>query len=241
MIVLRGSSLCSTCSANSESYFNVDKGLVDINTCSSVLESCNESFDIIFQFFVGIEPILELLEKMAHGSKDSCRCHNNLHKLIAKIRGEVRIITQDHVHQDIMLFRRNKSQDVGARLCGKLLNLAHKPFIEFLANSCQEILPELRPLRRAIVGAYLKNIGTTRSERKNNKRSNFVSKSSKPRILFEISQLKLPETNFLQGDVQIVKKLDSSYSSYFGAIGTTGNENSIFIHKAPMNLTHLFP
>jgi hypothetical protein len=47
------------------------------------------------------------------------------------------------------------------------------------------------------------------------------------------------------GDVQVLPpveaKIDSSYTSYFGAIGTSGNENSTFLTKMPLNLTRTFP
>ena len=133
------------------------------------------------------------------------------------------------------------NEDLKARLCGKLLNLSHKTFIEFLADRCENLLPELNHLRGAIVGSYIKNIHTTRVEKRAARRSNFGGRVTRPRILFDASQFQLPPMDFLQGDVQVVKKMDSSYTSYFGAIGSSGNENSNVIHKRPMNLTHLFP
>ena len=47
------------------------------------------------------------------------------------------------------------------------------------------------------------------------------------------------------GDVAVVpkiqKKVDSSYVSYYGAIGTSGNEASIHMPKLVLNLTMHFP
>lgn len=246
MAKLRGSSLCSTCAGNSETYFNHDKGLVDINTCSTVLESCNQSFDIIFKFFVGIEPILELLEKMGQEGKETSHHHSVLHKLVVKIREEVKKITENDIHQGIMQYGNSPGpakDKLGANLCGKLLILAHKTFIEILATQCEQIKPELDFLKSAIVGSYLNNIHTTKQERKSERNSNFADQKKKinARILFDPSHFHLTLEPFLQGDVQVVQKVDSAYSSVFGSIGSSGNENSMFIHKHPMNLTKAFP
>ncbi len=69
-----------------------------------------------------------------------------------------------------------------------------------------------------------------------------------------LANMTIPELNitrftekFLVGDVQVAnplqveKNIDSSYTSYFGATGTTGNEVSRHVRHMPMNLTSRFP
>ena len=50
-------------------------------------------------------------------------------------------------------------------------------------------------------------------------------------------------SQFNSNDIPVLvpKKVDSSYTSYFGAIGTTGNEISAHVTSKPANLTNLFP
>lgn len=39
----------------------------------------------------------------------------------------------------------------------------------------------------------------------------------------------------------VEKKVDSSYTSYFGATGTSGNEAALHLQSIPINLQHTFP
>ncbi len=47
-------------------------------------------------------------------------------------------------------------------------------------------------------------------------------------------------TPFIGGDVKAQAKIDSSYTSFFGALGTSGNES---LHRGgtPFNITSAFP
>jgi len=66
------------------------------------------------------------------------------------------------------------------------------------------------------------------------------SKFTIPPVAADSSLTKLP---LLSGDVVVFApgKVDSSYSSYLGTNGTSGNENSLHMKSSPMNLTSFFP
>lgn len=50
------------------------------------------------------------------------------------------------------------------------------------------------------------------------------------------------EKKLFEGDVMMVQpKIDSSYSSYFGTNGTSGNEVTSNMKHIPLNLTAAFP
>ena len=52
-------------------------------------------------------------------------------------------------------------------------------------------------------------------------------------------KLDIPPLDPFAGDVQVTKNTDSSYTSYFGAVGTAGNEAGL--QGIPLNMTMHFP
>ena len=118
-------------------------------------------------------------------------------------------------------------------ICEMITKLSEDPaiipignYLVSLEQSLNLLLNQMSTEMKAIYSNHIKT------------QSNFVSS----RILGQVPSIQPLPKDLFRGDIVLIKvpKVDSSYLSYQGALGTTGNESHKF-HKEPLDINVAFP
>ena len=241
---IRSSSLCSMCLGVSEVFFKNNKALIFKNECTVILDKCKPVFNIAFNFFDQVLPLLDCIlkvEKEGHALdiiiKRLLKVIVTLREVALKIKSTniVRLMSDFHVAGQKDTAESITDSQGAKSLCEHLVRLHDQPLVVFIAELVKEIEGELNKVSKLLIGAGLQNAFHTTI-------SNF---NPFKRMMKRKLQAGFPgdssinSSNFLIGDVQVASKVDSSYASFFGSTGST----NIIIHPHgyPMNLTNKFP
>ena len=260
----RSNALCSVCSARSPEFFSDNKILLLDTDCNSILEECAPTFkhlafmiEVMGRFFARFERIVTTgLHKV---KKD----FNSLISLIKKIEEEkVQQTIKKYLSQE-----GEAKLKTAADLCSKLVEISEETFIEKTQSIVQNmylnrISKKINFQYKNKVLNLRNSTNSTNHAQPNQANSCVRALKSPARRLIELqANPSLPEgfkaavnesaAIFLEapqfqkidtlftGDVLVVaKNTDSSYTSYFGANGTTVSTN---IHGIPFNITKAFP
>jgi hypothetical protein len=154
MIKVRSSSVCSTCSGRSSVFFKGEKGLVKDSDCVAILDHCTDSFQTTFDLFVDVKFLMSKLSAFASSIGKSAL--NAKHqKTINKLNNFVKQIVESKIQEsieDYVKVASKKDSPQAGELCGRLVKLSEKTFIEELAEVAGSIDKEMED--------YMKQIGT---------------------------------------------------------------------------------
>ena len=173
-----------------------------------------------------------------------------LRSIAGKIKGNYimkKITAYNKAHSSNQAAKAGESREAKA-LCEQLVRLHDQPVVIFIADFAQSITADITELQRLIFAFGFQAFIT-----KFNPLSNIVkmiSSNFRPAKFFgrawrrklqsdPFSGVSPLPSGFLVGDVQVASKIDSSYTSYLGSLGTTVSHSHI--HAVPMNLTRRFP
>ena len=213
---VRSSSLCSICSGNGWRFSKDKQLLLTESTCDGIISACQDSFYYILKFIEGMTTIMNELSEIDNSQISKAglfKMFENLHKSIAK--SNVLSLLDQRINKNSKEFGPNLANS----LCSHLVKVREKTFIEelseILALLNSDILEKIEKRFESITSRKLQGA------------SNYDKT--------------VPPTNTLfTGDVKIVPAVDSSYTSYQGALGTTGNESHKF-HSKPLDTSVAFP
>ena len=134
MTVVRSSSLCSTCSARSDRHFERDRALVSEELCGEVLGACASPMGALLKFV----RMIDLFVLQNFGVFKEVNELKN-HPVLTNLQILENVVNQEKSSQISLAvdsFRQAKesnSPDLSshsATLCGKLLKLSHRSFLE---------------------------------------------------------------------------------------------------------------
>ena len=220
---VRSNSLCGLCSGRSKYFFTHSKVLIEESVCSSVLIKCKRTIHELVGFFDGSATIAVDLVKASGVSilesdiKDFIKESREIHKQISK----------DGLLQQISKYiAQPKDVQAEKAVCEKFLSIHEvklfKKIEENIKKTAEMFTKMLSDPEEKMIHAYT---------------GNWVKPPS--RRLLQLGDLN--SSPFFTGDVLMVPStIDSSYSSFLGATGTSGNEQ--MLHKPlPLNITKSFP
>ncbi len=256
----RSSSLCSVCSGRSDQFFFRDRILVLQSDCEQILSKCAPSFENLVVIIEILGKHFSSFQNLTSNSTDAFKEKlNYLMNLTETIK------TED-IHSSIHHYL-NATGDLkdhlAGNLCSKFLNINGQTFIEKLATLLKKINFDFidHAVSEATIEIQNQNNGSTHTANPSlpsATKANFEAQdiSSQRRLLNEESTPLLlsesstteeafgekslpPVESFFSGDVTVVvMNKDSSYSSYFGAVGTTLASH---VGGKPFNITNNFP
>ncbi len=255
----RSNALCSVCSGRSDRFFSGGKILMLDSDCSSILQECAPAFSKTLRFLGLIE---KFFDRMQASTEQHC---HNLKKNLAYRKSLIRMIQLENAQTDIQeylgLAGKQQMMAAAAGLCSKLLNIEGPTFIEKAESIIRSLNftileSNLRVTHKQIIDqrskqaakspftVQVRNFAFGKLQRLHNafdqqeiafpQPSIFSSPATSPN---RFEHLRLD--SLMVGDVSIVaKKVDSSYTSYFGTTGTTVSTPT---NRIPFNITREFP
>jgi len=213
---LRGGALCDICSGNSQIYFIKGKALISTESCNQLYSKCESQLSVASVFMNSFHEDLKILAARIIRIQDIDE--EEIDEELKKKRELMLLLLKSHSH----------SQADKVRFCEKLIKLVDEPLFFELLSQQSAIQALIKKIRSRI--ASMKGLRCLQSNGGN----------------FQNNQIQLPPSNFeMQGDLIVMPvdpraSIDSSYTSYFGATGTTMNEASHH-RRIPLNLTSVLP
>jgi len=255
MIRVRASSLCTTCSGRGHLFFSNNKGLVSKESCSEILTKCSAPLLTLLKLVKGIHAIHPLLEHLEdYGIKTTIRRKVDLKK--CEIYSEAINSTNINSLVESFLVKGDRNEEVDSTLCSTFLHLNSKTFIEFIeslfrkpidseevkVDKQMEFLLKVPAKSSSTPSRRLKQIRLTRMS------IDLPQLHHQPtidQIYPQARKLSSYKENALEGDVKMLQgghdmgvrgNIDSSYTSFLGAKGTSNNG-----HGLVFNLTRTIP
>lgn len=256
MANLRSSGLCAICSGRHSSFIEAEKVLISKQTCDAFLTQCAEPFKLITDFVM-------LAHKISAAFKDNLDADKNpqLGQASEEIDKLAKRIKRTDLSRLIVKYLSNKNPVLSAELCSKTISVSKRPFALRLAR----LLSEFDFKKFKVFNRNLKN--TLKSRAAKNPQSNWsgpektanparalkllsesdpsleklASFEDKPKSSDSSEVQDLKSSEAIEGDVKVQSSIDSSYTSFLGAIGTSGNEALGLMKHLPLNLTNRFP
>ena len=251
---VRSVSLCSICSARSGEFFEDSKALVLPEVCQAVIENCEDFFFRIRNFFTAVitmeQAMKDYLAKVMQ--KEDFESQFAILEQFRTVMMKAKICQAVGEYIDN---NKTSSSPQAATLCGKLLRIYETPFVAISGAFLNVVQKKISMLESSIEEHLSKQAfasGTPNSSQYwtclrrrlrllSELRSNFLDLPSVP--VSELPASLIPQS--LDGDVKMVlpveAKTDSAYTSFIGAIGTSGNEASTHMKHMPLNLTMHYP
>ena len=226
---IRSGSVCSICSGRSSIWFDGPKAKFSQTYCKPFLNRCKDSISFLRNYGERVKILFQKLLSVDLGALQV----NSKDKTISE-QGEkmIKVITKLSQMQALNLLNdyliNPDNNKASASLCDSIVTLVHDPFITVTLKMCIHTVDYLRTWNKLAMYLGEKHITTSNNW------------NLKPRVLQGANLSPFG----LEGDVKVLNveaKVDSSYSSVFGAPGTSKNENSIHIRTIPLNLTEAFP
>ena len=220
--MIRSNAVCSLCSVRWSPFFaNVAEKKVWItkDTCFAAAKVCKQAYHDLVEF---IELVDKINKPLLKAFVDPNLTAPEAVKFFKVTREWVDEMEKKNIKQ---LVYSNES-DKQYLLCEYTLQVMGQTLIQRLANQFDSLdLSKLKSFNKSI-------------------KDKIESKtlSSRLRILQADANSNFGFTDALfVGDVKVMSGTDSSYSSSTGAIGASGNENSIHLNAMPLNITSKFP
>ena len=238
---IRSNSLCGICSGRSQIFFKSGLALVDSDICKQIDQQCYSSFEIMVTFVHGFSRILSTLTQMMGRSSKNCKTKSSI-KNMKEIFEQIK---SHKVHEAIDNYVKEQNNDLfKAALCEKLLKFSTETMIECFSNNLDAIndisskaLKKLRKTLRGITPGS-SNSGSTPSpsQRRLQTIDSIPSTPTTQTVTPTSSDTIFPSVpqNLFTNDMGMVKKnVDSSYTSYIGALGT-GLNMPVLIGSQPL-------
>ncbi len=233
MIKVRSSSVCSTCSGKSSVYFKGDKGLVKDSDCVSILDHCTDSFQMTFDLFIDVKFLMTKLSAFA-ASIGKGSLNSKHKKTVDKLNSFVKQVVESKILQSIDQYLKaasKKDSPQAGELCGRLVKLSEKTFIEELAAVASSIDDEMEDYMKQIGLVVFVDIIKTSFKKAGDKikagLSNWVDKlkKNKKRLMAELPAGSGPsvfDSGLLFGDVNVVSEEAMSSDTSLNGLQTIG-------------------
>ena len=224
---VRSGSVCSVCSGRSARWFAGEKALFSSEYCQPILGSCSASIKLLGNYNERARFFFTKLHNSNIGGLDVGGEGIKMATLIKQLDGLTSSMKNLDIFSLITEYEMKKNDEqTKNRFCNSIVTLVDDTFIK-VSNKIYDLAAQYLTTWNTIA----KKIGMNHI----NTAGNWVHKS---RNLQSSSSIEF------HSDVKVVDvhaKIDSSYTSYFGAIGTNKNENSNGVKALPLNLTAILP
>ena len=218
----RTSSLCFTCSGRSHLFFHANKAIVSENFCRQYMASCHYPLSVLVKFVKAMRSMKAIYEELEPlGLQLSISSKINYH-LAARYWD---LFASDMVPQMLDNYNPTTNPSNTIHLCDKFIKLRHTPFIVDIVQ-----------LISARGSDWTVHFWTYIEEHYNSNKALIDSKiahwEALPKTISTTSSnwsfgrrlQSLQDFNsVIQSDVEVVANTDNSYSSFFGASGTSSN------------------
>ena len=251
---VRSSSVCFTCSGRSSVFFKGSKILINTQTCHDILSKCQATFSTLVDFFTGLEVMTQRIKHELKNEDDII----DLIYFIEKIDKVTEDIKRNRIQALIKQYISSNINDkisranVASELCSMLVTISNEPFIlqtrdvldDYDFELLDKVSRDLQGNKAWIKHNFMNSIRWMRSRRGNWKKGRvlqFVFDSISDQHKYVNPFDNIPSNTYFKGDVNVIRNVDSSYTSYVGALGTTGHDPSRYLQAIPLNTTTLFP
>ena len=193
MIKLRSSAYCSACSGRADLFFDHDKMFITTKTCHDIISKCEESFELMFDFYTEFGEVSEhLIDSLGEKVKNRdlkllLGESTEVDKFKKSLRGIIKVtkdIKKSRVHailNDYLESSGETKQRKEARLCGIMVSLNQQTVIEkiaallsydtqFMANTVQSISENLNLWLKNEKERNRKNLRRNNRKRRNSNR-----------------------------------------------------------------------
>ena len=227
MVKIRGGALCKICSGRSENAFLSGKPLMSNDLCIEINSKCYHQLTAMIDFMSLIDETVIPLSKVDIKTIPDQRMKDLITKIskLGIVKGGESLNTLG-----ILLEGHSKSAQIG--FCERVTTIVGDPFFVSLPNELKIIYEALSQLE-ILIKMFSENsmgIWTIMSRGFSTRRLQIMPFSFN---LFTPDIIVVPEN--------LILNVDSSYTSYQGALGTKGNEASNLYKILPINTTDLFP
>jgi hypothetical protein len=224
---VRSGSVCSVCSGRSAVWFEGHKAKFNSDYCKPFLKYCAPSIKFLGNYGERATIFFGKLHSFDIGGLKVGGKGISIANLARPLDLFMESLKKLHTFRMAIDFTRNPN-DLRSNndLCDSIVTLVNEPFLVILNKMCL--------LARIYLSGW-NDLADTIGKNHHQTISNWSHRSR---------SLQSSELTAFKSDVKVVDvhaKIDSSYSSTFGAIGTNGNENSIKLAALPLNLTAAFP
>ena len=219
---LRGGALCDICSGNSQIYFIEGKALISTEACNQLYSKCESQLSVASVFMNSLHEDLKILAARIMGALAS-----DQNTLRGGLEEEVMFL---------LLKRESQTQADKVQFCEKLIKLVDEPLFFELLSKQSDIQALINQIKSYITS---KDKQYSKTEKANGSQHSNCTTSQNTKSEFPPSNFKMP------GDLIVMPvdpraSIDSSYTSFYGATGTTMNEAS-HNRSIPLNLTSVLP
>ncbi len=250
---VRSVSLCYICSSQSSNFFFKDKALVNEDLCSYYLQDCVQPIHMILDMIDALNRVIEVTKaqfKQIYLKSTSGDLENEILHMRETLfsNDEFKLITDYLQASDETAKKHHLTQ-----VCSLLVSLSHKTFLQNMSTALQNYISKLQNLinnlQSAIVSNYKRKLrrvlheetaisstthegGMSTSSETHHHMSGLPTHESQQWLANKATVTAL----HIQGDVVLFSpaNIDSSYTSFFGAVGTSGNELSSHFRSMPV-------
>ena len=230
----RTASLCGICSARSNLFFKNGKGLIDENSCFSFMDHCHKSMELIAYYMDSLYHFIPIAKQAQSKFEMYVSLSANIYE--DKVIDAWKELDTSRIKESLAAYNPSEPATV-INLCNKFIRLGTKTLIQYVAETVSgnnvwvvnphEYIKEYYKVHRSEIDAAVRKWKARQTQFKTV--SNWVRRR---RLQSDITLL---EMNFFS-DIEVQSNIDSSYTSYYGANGTS-NHGRGFV----FNLTCAFP
>ncbi len=263
----RAAAICGTCSGRSSYFFKNSKGLISQEFCNEIMAQCATTLPTLLEILIGLYKAEPLLQKLSVDTRFGLRTSLSYNFKSNSVNGYYsQLLKNEAIENDLdnhnnpdTVIKENSLR----KLCFHFLQLSRSTIIEHISDIFTGTIQSVLTVEPTINEHVKKNEKQIKEKVEHHKREHphgrpkgkTISNSKPkpppkmPRLLTQsLVSNSLPE--LLTGDVStivinqilvtetvVAAQIDSSYTSYIGAIGTTNHGHS----SMALNLTHHFP
>lgn len=242
---IRSNSLCAICSADASKYFLHDKVLVSQAICEAALQTCQQYFtdskNFFYLLFLIDEALKQFLLSRVSALDFAALRFDETSRMGQTLKdSQICVAIQNYTNASI---HDSAKVNATASLCEKTLKIHDEPFL----NTTERFLELIEPTIKLSFSHVKKLLKRDRNQPRLLQADSSgwtVATTGEPATSAGDESVQNLEKMYL-GDVVMVPEVqastDSSYTSYTGANGTSGNELSQNMPFLPINMTTLFP
>jgi hypothetical protein len=207
--------------------FDGAKAKLNSDYCKPFLRKCSDVIEFLGNYGQRAGILFEKLEKFYIGRLQVNAKGTNIRNLATPLSKFMATLRSMHAFGLAINYSLKKDIiETNVKLCNSIVSIVHSPFLDVINKMCE------------LATAYLS---------KWNEIAYYIGKNHIRDVNNWIHHPRLLQSEDLipfEGDVKVVNvqaKIDSSYTSYLGANGTTNNENPFRTSAIPLNITAAFP
>ena len=228
LIKVRRSAICKICSGRSEKTFLAGKPLLSANYCKEINTKCRTQVLASLKFLSITNKVLSYLSQIDLDSVKSAEVRSDIKKL-----SSLQVMkSSDSINGLLKSLDSNSGDASSVQFCERLVKLTGPLYFEVFNKDLEVISKVLEFVRKDL------------EQIKQGKPSAWSVKGRTPsRRVLQIPNLaeNLFIPNVIVVPQNLILKIDSSYTSYQGALGTKGNEAHKFYDLLPIDTSAMFP